>query len=290
MKAQEAHLVVEQAAEQLAESLKGGRSEQLKAYLKTVARFHSYSIGNILLIAMQRPDAGRVAGFHTWKALGRQVKRGAKGISIVAPVVTRMPKTTAEKMNEGEEPKTEERIVCFRVATVFDIADTEGKPLPDILRAEGNPGVYLERLREYITTRGIAVEYSESLSEAEGMSCGGKIVLQRHLLPAETFSVLLHELSHEMLHRGDDVPQTKTVRETEAEATAFVVCEAIGIESRQASADYVLLYNGNVETLRQSLHRIRKTAHRILEALLKEPTSIVAATEGAEVELATEAA
>ncbi len=211
------------------------------------------------------------------------MKRGAKDISILAPVVVRSPRADEDTNSETEEQETEKMVVAFRGATVFDVADTDGAPLPDIHRAHGEPGVYLERLREHIVEQGITIEHAECLAGADGMSCGGKILLRKTLPPAEVFSVLVHELSHEMLHHGEDVPANKTVRETEAEAIAFVVCEAIGIDSRLASADYVLLYDGNVETLRQSLHRIRRTAHRILDAIVKEDTAGVEPAEGVEV-------
>lgn len=291
MKADQAHQMVTQAAERLGESLAAGKSDSLKEFLRTMARFHSYSVGNAILIGLQKPDATRVAGYNTWKSLGRQVRRGAKGISIVAPVVARVPKAARDELNLAtEDREVEETIVSFRGATVFDIADTDGRPLPDVLRANGDPGVYLERLLAYIAKQGIAIAYAKSLAGAEGISCGGKIIVRKNLPPAEMFSVLLHELSHEMLHHGDDVPESKTVRETEAEATAYVVCEAVGIDSRLASADYVLLYDGSVETLRLSLHRIRRTAHTIIDAILRDGAVHTGTVKEVEVEQIAEAA
>jgi antirestriction protein ArdC len=291
MKPDQAHKMVAEAAERLGESLAAGQSDSLKNFLRAMARFHAYSVGNAMLIAMQRPDATRVAGYNTWKALGRQVRHGAKGISIVAPVVARAPKAVREEHDvEAEEREPEATVVSFRGATVFDLADTDGRPLPEFAKARGAPGVYLERLQEYIQQQDIAIEYAESLGGAEGVSRGKRIMVRQDLPPAEMFSVLVHELGHEMLHRGEDSPESRTVRETEAEATAYVVCEAIGVDSRQTSADYVLLYDGNVETLRQSLHRIRRTAHRIIDAILKDDMVRAGMVKEVEVEQIAEAA
>ena len=109
------------------------------------------------------------------------------------------------------------------------------------------------------------------MSRAEGASFGGTIAVRRGLSAAEEFSVLCHEAAHELLHRADQgTENSKTVRQTEAEAVAFVVCQAIGLDTNSASADYLSLYGGNKEVLAKSLGRIQRTAARIIEGLQRE--------------------
>ena len=126
--------LIKQAVDFLIQHLEAGKSETLTAYLAAMARFHSYSFGNILSIARQRPTATRVAGFYTWKELGRFVKKGEKGIQILAPMIAkRRRKDTAEqKHNENQETKSAPALIGFRAVYVFDVAQTEGPELPKL--------------------------------------------------------------------------------------------------------------------------------------------------------------
>ena len=141
MKVEQAKQIANKAIEQLSQALEAGHSEKLREYLAAMARFHRYSLRNVMLIASQRPDATHVAGFHTWKQLGRFVKKGAKGILILAPVVLRK-----EAESDNREKETERTVIRFRAVYVFDFADTDGKPLPAIGNAEGDPSGYTQRL------------------------------------------------------------------------------------------------------------------------------------------------
>jgi hypothetical protein len=153
---------------------------------------------------------------------------------------------------------------------VFDISQTDGKPLPEFARVQGGHGAYIERLERFISGRGIKRERS-NLRIAEGISIGGTILLKASLAPADEFSVLVHETAHEMLHLDPaSRPKDKTVWEAEAEAVAFVVCQGIGLDTNSASSDYIQLYEGNKETLMASLERIQRTAAEILEAVMDE--------------------
>jgi antirestriction protein ArdC len=262
MKAEQIKEITDRAAEQLAAALQVGRSEALTAYLKAIGRFHRYSLHNVLLIASQKPNASYVAGFRTWNELGRFVRKGEKGILILAPIVRR-------KAADDEEQKDMSRSIAgFRAAYVFDISQTDGKELPHIGVVQGDPCRYADRLRQFASSQGISVEYSPDISPAHGMSFGGRVALLPGQSPAEEFSTLAHELAHELLHRGDRRAETtKRVRETEAEATAFVVCQAVGLETASAASDYIQLWNGNVEVLTESLGYIRQAASQMLEAL-----------------------
>jgi antirestriction protein ArdC len=266
MKRDEVRKIARQAFDQFVRDVEGGKSDTLQAYLKAMGRFHRYSVGNAILIQLQKPNATHVAGFRAWQRLGRHVKKGEHGIAIMAPVVYRR-KAQADDTDEGENAD-DELVTTFKTAYVFDISQTDGKPLPEFARAQGDPGVYLERLEGFIAEKGIKLERRESLRMAEGVSTGGTILLKASLAPAEEFSVLVHELSHEMLHQDPaDRPQEKTVREAEAEAVAYVVCQGIGLDVNTASSDYIQLYDGDKKTLMQSLERIQRTAAEILEAV-----------------------
>lgn len=141
-------------------------------------------------------------------------------------------------------------------------------------------GLFTERLREYITGKSIKVEYSDAIGSAEGVSVGGLIKLKKGLTAAEEFSVLAHETAHEILHMDkNNRPKDKKVRETEAEAVAFVVCHGIGLDVNSASSYYIQLYNGDKETLMKSLERTQRTAAEILEAVVDRETECVTADE-----------
>lgn len=237
----------------------------MKVYLKAMGRFHRYSVGNAILIQLQKPNATHVTGFWAWQRLGRRVRKGEHGIAIMAPVVWRK-KSAAEG---GDEDVDSEIVSTFKTAYVFDISQTDGKTLPEFARAQGNPGAYLERLERFVSDRRIKLERHEGLKMAEGVSIGGTILLKANLASAEEFSVLVHELSHEMLHQDPaNRPKEKTVRE--AEAVAYVVCQGIGLDVNTASSDYIQLYDGDRKTLMASLERIQRTAAEILEAVTEE--------------------
>jgi len=262
MKSEEIKEITNRAAEQLVAALEAGHSETLTAYLKAIGRFHRYSLHNVLLIALQKPNASYVAGFRTWNELGRFVKKGQKGILILAPIVRRKAE------NSDEDEKESFRIAGFRPAYVFDVSQTDGQQLPQIGVVQGEPREFDDELRRFAAAQNIALEYSEDIAPARGTSYGGRIALLPGQSPAEEFSTLVHELAHELLHRGGRREQTsRQVRETEAEATAFVVCHAIGLETGSAAADYIQLWNGDKETLMDSLTYIQKAASQMLAAL-----------------------
>ncbi|HEY7291579.1 MAG TPA: ArdC family protein [Vicinamibacterales bacterium] len=250
------------AIDRLGALLDGGQSDQFTALLKTMARFHRYSFHNVCLIASQRPDATRVAGFHTWRSLGRFVRKGEKGIVILAPIVGRR--------SDADEDDSK-RVIRFRAAYVFDVAQTDGEPLPEVATASGDPGARTPALRRAIDERGIVIEDADALDGALGMSCGGRIQIVKGLAPAEEFVVLVHEFAHELLHRAADRPASRDTRELEAEAVAFVVGEAVGLNVGDAARDYIHLYRGDRDGLLSSLDRIRSAASTILSALDSAP-------------------
>jgi antirestriction protein ArdC len=265
MNTEQAKQFSEDALGRLMAALEAGQSETLKNYLRVMARFHRYSWGNCLLIYSQRPDATHVAGFHGWLKLNRHVRKGEKGIVILAPMVGRKKKS-GDDLAEDEQT----RVFGFRAAHVFDVSQTEGEPLPEFATIKGHPGEALDHLKAFVASKGIALDYSDHIKPARGVSCGGKIVLLPGMPAAEEFAVLVHEIAHELLHRGERSHEAShTVRETEAEAVAFVVSTAIGLDTNTSSSDYIQLHRGDKATLAESLGCVQQVAAEMLRAILQ---------------------
>ena len=251
----------------LIEQLEAGHSDALTKYLTAMSRFHNYSFGNVLEIARQMPTATRVAGFWTWKNLGRSVNAGAKGIRILAPMVGVRRKK--DKDAEKDITKQNERVLLgFRNAYVFDVSQTNGVDLPNPHEVTGDPGENIDRLAAFLKGQGIQLVYNPNIAPALGMSYGGRIAILPGQSKAEEFTTLVHETAHELLHKAERrTATTKTIRELEAESVAFVVGKAVGLVNVSASADYIQLYQGNASLLAESLEVIQQTANVILSAL-----------------------
>jgi antirestriction protein ArdC len=251
----------------LIEQLEAGHSDALTAYLNAMSRFHNYSFGNVLEIARQRSTATKVAGMYAWNQLGRRVKKGEKGIRILAPIIG----IKRKRDDEAEKNITKQNtrvLVGFRNAYVFDVEQTEGVELPSMREVYGDVGENYDRLIAFIERQGIELVFTENIAPALGMSYGGRIAILPGQSKTETFSTLVHEVSHELLHKAERrTLTTKVVRETEAEAIAFVVGKAVGLEAGTASADYIALYHGNASLLTESLEVIQQTSAVILAAL-----------------------
>lgn len=266
MNIEHARHIAKEKIEQLAKELERGHSDTLKEYLSAMARFPNYSARNVLLIHAQRPLARRVAGFGTWKRLGRYVKRDERGIVIMAPTV-RHKMTTADA-DSSEAVEQDDVVVGYRTVCVFDETQTDGAPLPEPAQVHGDPGVFLERLKEFVAQQGIQLSHTDIVAPARGASYGGAIILLPDMTPAEEFSVLSHELAHELLHgRAERQDTTRKVQETEAEAVAYVVCQAIGLDTNTSSSDYLATYRADATTLAASLDRIQHVAGRIVTAI-----------------------
>ena len=265
----------------LIEQLEAGKSDALTAYLNAMSRFHNYSFGNVLEIARQRPNATRVTGMYAWNQLGRRVKKGEKGIRILAPIVG----IKRKKDEEAEKDITKQNtrvLVGFRNAYVFDVEQTDGAELPAMREISGDVGANHDRLVSFIEEQGIELVFTENIAPALGVSYGGRIAILPGQSKAEEFSTLVHELGHELLHKAERrTTTTKAVKETEAEAIAFVVGKAVGLQTGSASADYIQLYHGNASLLIESLEVIQQASAVILAAL-QPPTEEQAAMPNAE--------
>jgi len=265
----------DEALQRLVEALRAGKSAELRRFLSVMGRFHKYSISNQMLVALQAPEATRVAGYRAGQKLGRQVLKGEKSIKIIAPLI--------RKAREGERGDEDGNVVLgFRLASVFDVSQTEGDGLPELRSAAGEPGEYLTALESFAESRPIAVEYVDEcvIRGAAGVSALGTIQIRKGQSPAETFSTLAHEIAHELMHDRETRRELEpTVQEIEAEAVAFAVGQGIGLDQLGASADYLQLYKGDAQTLLASLERIQKAAGEILEFLTsrdlsdREPTA-----------------
>ena len=266
MTTEEAMKQVEAGLEALSESLKAGKSETLQKFIETMARFHKYSFQNALLIFAQMQDATHVAGFGTWKKLDRFVKKGERGIAIIAPMVARKNSEGEPGESSGENKKY---IHGFRVAYVFDVSQTEGAVLPEFGSVVGEPGEWLSHLEGLTRELRIVLQYCSIPGGSYGVSLGGMIRVRDSLHPNETFAVLAHELAHELLHKDIERRQTTTVqvRETEAEAVAYAVCRACAMDTTSRSADYIQLWQGSPEMLHRSLVAVRDTAAFIIGKL-----------------------
>ena len=233
-------------------------SEGWRSFLTAQARFHTYSPGNVLLILSQDPHATRVAGFHTWRELGRFVKKGEHGIAILAPVFPKKePKPEAGERQTGEASSDEGKVavesdhvpVRFRVAHVFDIAQTDGEPLPEApaRRLTGDSAeahALIARLTRLVEQEGLGLEYADPKTMPRGTNgyyqpMEGRIVVSNALAPDQQAKTLAHELAHHMLEHERGRQPGRPTEEAEAEGVAFVVCSRFGLDTSNYSFGYV---------------------------------------------------
>lgn len=266
-------------------------SEQYKNYLKAMSKFHNYSFGNVMLILMQCPNASLVAGFHKWKKeFGRTVKKGEKGIQILAPCPYKKF-VDKEKQNPDGTKETEtvfEIRQGFKVAYVFDVSQTEGRELPSygVDKLTGNVEHYDKFFRAIESVAPVPIVFRPATDHSEG--CYNhkeqKIYINEGLSQIQTISVMLHEVSHAILHAlpvengeitGKHEKERRT-REIEAESVAYVVCQHFGIETGDSSFAYVTSWSKNKELpeLKASLECISKTASKMIEDIVEKCPSL----------------
>jgi hypothetical protein len=240
-------------------------SEAFKRYLAAQAVFHRYSARNVFLILFQRPEATRVAGYTTWQKLGRQVRRGETGITIFAP--SPFKQSTTDTIT-GEV--TEELIPRFKTATVFDIAQTVGEPLPTIKLGEivgsAPEGAYAV-LVDFAASIGYSLVPHPEDDEAEGRcNYEEKTISVQIAAPERMLHVLIHELAHALtaaIRQAHD----RTERETIAEGVAFVACTAIGLDTGGYAFPYIAGYAGQKDgaaIVTRLMDTIQKTAAQII--------------------------
>ena len=268
-------------------------SDNYAQYITAMAKFHHYSFGNALLILFQRPQATQVAGYNTWKQLGRQVKRGEKGIMILAPCNFRAslerekidPLTGQALLGPDGKPLTEKVKIApnrFKIAHVFDLSQTEGRELPQIGVSEltGDVADYTGIYNRLTALSPLPVVQEDFQRSAKGYTSftENRIVVKPGMSQVQTIKTLVHEIAHAKLHKPDDIldvprPGERRRKEVEAESIAYVVCQHFGIDTADYSLAYVAGWSKGRELteLKGSLNIIHATAGEIIDAISPPP-------------------
>ena len=273
-------------------------SDRYRNYLTTMSRFHRYSLNNIMLIHAQRPDATLVAGFNKWKnSFGRHVRKGEKGIQILAPTPYKIkqeeqkldPDTKLPLLDENGEPVTEEKevtIPMFKVVSVFDVSQTDGRPLPQISSTlTGDVAEYEVFLEALHRTSPVPISFQAMEPGMDGYFAPKKqkIFLREGMSQVQTICAAVHEIAHSKLHDyehmtelADDgetilVPgeKSRNTEEVEAESVSYAVCQYFGIETAENSFGYIATWSQGKELkeLRASLETINKTSSELISGI-----------------------
>ena len=266
-------------------------SEMYMEYLKTMSQFHSYSFNNTLLIHLQKPDATLVAGYQAWqKKFHRQVRRGEKGIQIIAPAPIREkeevekidPATLEPVLKPDGTPEMEEveyTIPRFRITTVFDVSQTDGEPLPELATPElmgsvENYEIFMQAIRDISPA---PIRFDEIESGAKGFynSIDKEIVIQNGMSERQTMKTGIHEVTHAKLHDRDimeelDEKKDQLTREVEAESVAYTVCQYFGLDTSEYSFPYIAGWSSdrNMKELRASMDTIRRVSGEFIDQMV----------------------
>jgi antirestriction protein ArdC len=264
------HVTVD-ARERLAEAVERMvDSQTFAAWLRARAAFHDYSFGNVCLIVSQRPEATRVAGYRTWQQLGRHVRKGERSIKILAPC-----RVKASQTSPADSDTPAYRVVGFRCVSVFDIAQTDGEPLPelDYRSLDGDaPEAMVELLDKVAANAGLRVEYrTPEIAGAHGYlrRSDSLIVIDPDQSPAMRAKVLAHELGHffdpSLVEHPDQYGAHRGDAEAVAESVAFVVAARFGLDAGPSAIGYVAAWiDGNADRVRELAERIDKSAATII--------------------------
>lgn len=266
-------------------------SERYQEYLKTMSKFHNYSFNNTLLIAMQRPDATLVTGYRNWQSMGRQVKKGEKGITIIAPApIKRKKEQTVLDQDQKPvigpdgKPKTEEveiTLPCFKAITVFDIEQTTGEPIqtlaPEILTAAVEDfDLFLQAIRE-ISPVPIRFDAIEGSANGYYHNLNKEIVIKKDMSQSQTLKTAIHETAHARLHdkeimESQSIEKDRLTKEVEAESVAYCVCSAFELDTSEYSFPYIAGWSSGKEMreLKSSMDVIRKTAGEMIDELIEK--------------------
>jgi hypothetical protein len=252
-------------------------SGAFRKWLKFQSAFHQYSYYNSMLIAIQCPTATRVMGGKSWQNVGRKVRgpEWKKKVWILAPILR--PVDPPRYTKDGKPAK---ELKGFRNVYVFDVAQTDGEPLPELnYRTAGDDDGLCDALEREFERRNITLEYADSLGGAKGTSAGGKVCILKSLEGAERAATMAHELAHEILHwaptggrptePGWYSKHSRSVKEIEAESTAAVILGAWGLDYT-ASPMYLAAWQGDGKKVRESMSGIVRATKDILRNILPE--------------------
>ena len=266
-------------------------SNRYQEFLKTMAKFHNYSFNNTMLIAMQRPDATLVTSYKNWQSMGRQVMKGEKGITIIAPAPYKKMKEK-EVLDENQrpimgtdgKPKTEQVEVTvphFKAVTVFDIAQTSGEPIqtlaPELLTAAVQDFDSFMQAIQKISP--VPIRFDEIDGNANGYyhNADKEIVIKKGLSESQTLKTAIHETAHAKLHDREimeslGVEKDRLTKEVEAESVAYCVCSSFDLDTSDYSFPYIAGWSSSREMkeMKASMDVIRKTAGEMIDQLTEE--------------------
>ena len=284
-----------QKVQEITEKLEQGikelfESEKYKTYLNTMSKFHNYSFNNTMLIAMQKPDATLVAGFKAWqKNFDRHVKKGEKGIRILAPAPYKIkeerdkidPVTQELLLDKDGNPQKEEveiTIPAFRAVSVFDVAQTDGKPIPELAAKELLSDVegYQDMIRAVEAISPVPIELEEIAGDSKGYYDreAKRIAVQENMSEGQTLKTMIHEVAHSKLHskeveQDEQMKKDRNTKEVEAESIAYTVCQHFGVDTSDYSFGYIAGWSSGRDTkeLRASIDTIRRTASELITGI-----------------------
>ena len=265
-------------------------SDSYRNYLSTMSKFHNYSFNNTLLIAMQKPDATLVAGYKAWqKNFERHVNKGEKAIRILAPAPYKIkeerdkidPVTQELLLDKDGNPQKEEveiTIPAFRAVSVFDVAQTDGKPIPELAAKELLSDVegYQDMIRAVEAISPVPIELEEIAGDSKGYYDreAKRIAVQENMSESQTLKTMIHEVAHSKLHskeveQDEQMKKDRNTKEVEAESIAYTVCQHFGIDTSDYSFGYIAGWSSGRDTkeLRASMDTIRRTASELITGI-----------------------
>ena len=284
-----------QRVQELTDKLEQGlqdlfNSDSYRNYLSTMSKFHNYSFNNTLLIAMQKSDATLVAGYKAWqKNFERHVNKGEKAIRILAPAPYKIkeerdkidPLTQELLLDKDGNPQKEEveiTIPAFRAVSVFDLSQTDGKPIPELTAKELLSDVegYQDMIRAVEAISPVPIELEEIAGDSKGYYDreAKRIAVQENMSESQTLKTMIHEVAHSKLHskeveQDEQMRKDRNTKEVEAESVAYTVCQHFGIDTSDYSFGYIAGWSSGRDTkeLRSSMDTIRKTASELITGI-----------------------
>ena len=248
-------------------------SGKFENWLRFLGTFHNYSFNNTVLIYLQNPDATLVAGYKAWQDKHRQVKKGEKGIKILAPI----PHKYVQKVKnaDGEEEEKTIQYTSFHTVSVFDVSQTEGEDLPEVAKTlTGSVENFAELFSKLTAASPVTIEIKDlEHNPANGFYSHetNSIVVKAGLSEQQTIKTTIHEIAHAMLHssEGTEKDADKNTREVQAESVAYAVCNALGLDTSDYSFGYIAGWSKgkDLKELQESLDVIRNTTDELIKKL-----------------------